>query len=242
MSSPVPGLPPPIYPIPSFIKQRMRGLTYCLFHRSAAKINDMALNAPRGRLCRIISFQHTTLCDVFHIDLSASLKQTRVDCNRITMSSGHGAVPRAWMRTLSSRLDSLVDRILSVGGSAEWDWLTWESRGQHTKAKQKEERKVRLGHRADRACPSNETKGPFHSFLRDNNLFVQNQLSTRKKRPIKKINYYKKQNITGWGHNSFHSFVHILFMKKGFVAAKTYYFTVCLFLYIIYIMYSIYSI
>lgn len=25
----------------------------------------------------IISFQHTTLCDVFHIDLSAALKQAR---------------------------------------------------------------------------------------------------------------------------------------------------------------------
>lgn len=37
----------------------------------------MDLNAPQGKLCMIISFQRSALCDVFHVDLSASLKQTR---------------------------------------------------------------------------------------------------------------------------------------------------------------------
>lgn len=86
----------------------------------------------------IISFQHTTLCDVFHIDLSASLKQTREwIVTQFTISSGHGAVPRALMCTFSSRLDSLVDWRLSVGGTAEGDWLTGESRGGHAKSKVK---------------------------------------------------------------------------------------------------------
>lgn len=55
-SSPFPGLPPPICPIPSFLKQWMRGLTYCLFHRSMAKINDRDLNAPRGGSARLFLF------------------------------------------------------------------------------------------------------------------------------------------------------------------------------------------
>lgn len=42
-------------------------------------------------------------------------------------------------------------------------------------------------------------------------------IELEKKRSIKKINYYKKQNTTGWGHNSFHFiclFKFFLFIKK----------------------------
>lgn len=84
----------------------------------------------------ILAFQHSILRDVFHTDLSASLKQTRGwTVIQFTMSQGHGAVSRALMYRLSCGLDSLVDWILSVGGSVEGDCLTGESRRQHMKAK-----------------------------------------------------------------------------------------------------------
>lgn len=83
----------------------MSGLASCLSRQSVTKINDVDLSAPQGRPWVIISFQHTTLRDVFHTDLSAPLKQAREwIVIQFTMSRAFGHGP-------CHVLDSLVARV-----------------------------------------------------------------------------------------------------------------------------------
>lgn len=143
---PTSRLAPTICPLRSFMKHWMRGLTYYLFHGSAAKINDRGLNAPQGNLWMIISFQFTALCDVFHIDLSAPLKQTREwIVMQFTRSWGRGAGSRALMCRLSYRLDSLVDWDIECRGQRGGRWLNWKIK---TPVKQRERKKGQFDHRA----------------------------------------------------------------------------------------------